>query len=189
MPISAVDTITLAFQHTKRQLLQPFRFWQWTRSGGGRPAGRRDGFGRGFNFLTSFPHQTGPSRQFLQAGWPRNRSRNSRRTNRDFSDYRLCFSDCDAVRQQRDAVRSFRQRAGEGMSHPPGMEPQARPRMEIFPLATGFHACRLWPGWLSWSEFPLLLLSEWDGLLRHASTCCRWSCAESSYSSCCYFLL
>ena len=31
MPISAVDTISLAFQHTKRQLAQPFRFWQWTR--------------------------------------------------------------------------------------------------------------------------------------------------------------
>ena len=31
MPISAVDTISLAFEHTKRQLLQPFRFWQWTR--------------------------------------------------------------------------------------------------------------------------------------------------------------
>ena len=31
MPISAVDTITLAFQHTKRQLVQPFRFGQWTR--------------------------------------------------------------------------------------------------------------------------------------------------------------
>jgi hypothetical protein len=31
LPISAVDTISLAFQHTKRQLAQPFRFWQWTR--------------------------------------------------------------------------------------------------------------------------------------------------------------
>jgi len=31
MPISAVDTISLAFQHTKRQLFQPFRFGQWTR--------------------------------------------------------------------------------------------------------------------------------------------------------------
>jgi hypothetical protein len=31
LPISAVDTINLAFQHTRRQLLQPFRFWQWTR--------------------------------------------------------------------------------------------------------------------------------------------------------------
>jgi len=31
LPISAVDTITLAFQHSKRQLIQPFRFWQWTR--------------------------------------------------------------------------------------------------------------------------------------------------------------
>jgi hypothetical protein len=31
MPISAVDTISLAFEHTKRQLFQPFRFGQWTR--------------------------------------------------------------------------------------------------------------------------------------------------------------
>lgn len=31
MPISAVDTISLAFQHTKRQLAQPFRFGQWLR--------------------------------------------------------------------------------------------------------------------------------------------------------------
>lgn len=31
MPISAVDTISLAFEHTKRQLFRPFRFGQWTR--------------------------------------------------------------------------------------------------------------------------------------------------------------
>jgi hypothetical protein len=31
LPISAVDVITLAFQHTKRQLFQPFRLGQWTR--------------------------------------------------------------------------------------------------------------------------------------------------------------
>ncbi len=31
MPISAVDAIPLAFQHTKQQLLQPFRLGQWTR--------------------------------------------------------------------------------------------------------------------------------------------------------------
>jgi hypothetical protein len=31
LPISAIDTIGLAFEHTKRQLTQPFRFWQWTR--------------------------------------------------------------------------------------------------------------------------------------------------------------
>jgi hypothetical protein len=29
--ISAVDAVSLAMQHTKRQLFQPFRFWQWTR--------------------------------------------------------------------------------------------------------------------------------------------------------------
>ena len=31
MPISAVDSITLAFEHTKRQLFKPFRFGQWAR--------------------------------------------------------------------------------------------------------------------------------------------------------------
>ncbi|HVO79328.1 MAG TPA: hypothetical protein VMT28_01280 [Terriglobales bacterium] len=31
MPISAVDAISLAFQHTKQQLLQPFRMGQWAR--------------------------------------------------------------------------------------------------------------------------------------------------------------
>lgn len=31
MPISAVDTITLAVEHTKQQLFKPFRFGQWTR--------------------------------------------------------------------------------------------------------------------------------------------------------------
>lgn len=31
MPISAVDCISLAFEHTKRQLFKPFRFGQWGR--------------------------------------------------------------------------------------------------------------------------------------------------------------
>ncbi|HEX4487516.1 MAG TPA: hypothetical protein VH088_14690 [Terriglobales bacterium] len=31
MPISAVDAISPAFHHTKQQLFQPFRFWQWAR--------------------------------------------------------------------------------------------------------------------------------------------------------------
>lgn len=31
MPISAVDAINPAFQHTKQQLFQPFRLWQWAR--------------------------------------------------------------------------------------------------------------------------------------------------------------
>lgn len=31
MPISAVDSISLAVEHTKRQLFRPFRFGQWTR--------------------------------------------------------------------------------------------------------------------------------------------------------------
>ena len=31
MPISAVDTVNLAFEHMRRQLFRPFRFWQWVR--------------------------------------------------------------------------------------------------------------------------------------------------------------
>jgi hypothetical protein len=31
LPLSAVDTINFAIDHTKRQLFQPFRFWQWTK--------------------------------------------------------------------------------------------------------------------------------------------------------------
>ena len=71
MPISAVDTITLAFQHTKRQLLQPFRFWQWTRLAVVGLLAGETGSGGGVNFPTSFPHQTGSSRHFLLQGWPK----------------------------------------------------------------------------------------------------------------------
>ena len=71
MPISAVDTITLAFQHTKRQLLQPFRFWQWTRLAVVGLLAGETGSGGGFNFPTSFPHQTGSSRHFLDQALPK----------------------------------------------------------------------------------------------------------------------
>ncbi len=71
MPISAVDTITLAFQHAKRQLLQPFRFGQWIRLAVvGLLAGEM-GSGGSFKFPMSFPHQTGSSRHFLQQDWPK----------------------------------------------------------------------------------------------------------------------
>ena len=69
MPISAVDTITLAFQHTKRQLVQPFRFWQWTRLAVvGLLAGEM-GSG-GFNVPSNFniPQQTGNSRHLVDSG-------------------------------------------------------------------------------------------------------------------------
>lgn len=62
MPISAVDTISLAFQHAKRQLLQPFRFGQWVRLAFvGLLAGEL-GSGSNFNFPSSFtgPHQNSP---------------------------------------------------------------------------------------------------------------------------------
>ena len=67
MPISAVDTITLAFQHAKRQLVQPFRFWQWTRLAlVGLLAGEMGSSG-GCNAPANFnfPQQTGTSRHLL----------------------------------------------------------------------------------------------------------------------------
>jgi hypothetical protein len=74
LPISAVDTITLAFQHTRRQLLQPFRFWQWTRLAiVGLLAGEAGSSG-GFNFPTNFnipiPRHPNSSENFFGAGLP-----------------------------------------------------------------------------------------------------------------------
>lgn len=73
MPISAVDTITLAFQHTKRQLIQPFRFWQWTRLAAvGLLAGEAGSSGS-FHFPSNFnfPQQSGSSRHFLAQEFPK----------------------------------------------------------------------------------------------------------------------
>jgi hypothetical protein len=72
VPISAVDTITLAFQHTRRQLLQPFRFWQWTRLAiVGLLAGEAGSSG-GFNFPTNFnlPQHPHSSENFFSTVLP-----------------------------------------------------------------------------------------------------------------------
>jgi len=71
LPISAVDTITLAFQHTKRQLVQPFRFWQWSKLAlVGLLAGEM-GSGGSFNFPTNFNSQSsGSSRHFMEGNFP-----------------------------------------------------------------------------------------------------------------------
>lgn len=72
MPISTSETITLAFQHTKRQLFQPFRIWQWTRLAiVGLLAGEAGSSG-GFNVPTNFkiPQQSDSSQNFLPAGLP-----------------------------------------------------------------------------------------------------------------------
>ena len=69
MPISAVDTISLAVQHTKQQLFQPFRVGQWTRLAVvGLLAGELGSSGgcNGSNF--NFPHQP-ISRHFLDPGF------------------------------------------------------------------------------------------------------------------------
>ena len=70
MPISAVDTITLAFQHTKRQLVQPFRFWQWTRLAlVGLLAGEMGSGSCNVPSNFNLPQQTGNSRQLLDTGF------------------------------------------------------------------------------------------------------------------------
>jgi len=72
LPISAVDTITLAFQHTKRQLIQPFRFWQWTRLAAVGLLAGEAGSGGSFHFPSNFnvPQQSESPRHFLAAAFP-----------------------------------------------------------------------------------------------------------------------
>lgn len=71
MPISAVDSISPAFQHAKRQLLQPFRFGQWTRLAFvGLLAGELSS-GGGCNFQAPrFPRNPGGSEHFLAPNFP-----------------------------------------------------------------------------------------------------------------------
>jgi hypothetical protein len=77
LPISAVDTIALAFQHTKKQLFQPFHFWQWTRLAFvGLLAGEMSSGGSRFNFPMSFPQGSSHSHPQFPGGtlpditWP-----------------------------------------------------------------------------------------------------------------------
>lgn len=73
MPISAVDAISPAFQHAKRQLLQPFRFGQWVRLAlVGMLAGEL-GSGGGCNSNINLPstHHPEGTEQFLAQGWPK----------------------------------------------------------------------------------------------------------------------
>jgi hypothetical protein len=71
LPISAVDAISPAFEHTKQQLFKPFRFGQWTRLAFvGLLAGEL-GSGGGCNFHVpqNFP-RTNPQPHFTHAGFP-----------------------------------------------------------------------------------------------------------------------
>ena len=71
MAISAVDTITPAFQHTKRQLFQPFRFGQWSRLAFvGLLAGEL-GSGGSSKFPTSLPRSPGSSGHGLGEIFPK----------------------------------------------------------------------------------------------------------------------
>jgi hypothetical protein len=69
--ISAIDSIGPAFQHAKRQLLQPFRFGQWTRLAlVGLLAGELSS-GGGCNFqVPNFPRHPGGSEHFFASSLP-----------------------------------------------------------------------------------------------------------------------
>lgn len=68
MPISAVDTISLAFQHTKEQLIRPFRLGQWVRLAllGLATGEISSGGGCNFNIPSGAGGHRNPSDQFLQ---------------------------------------------------------------------------------------------------------------------------
>ena len=71
MPISAVDAISPAFQHTKQQLIQPFRAGQWARLAlVGFLAGELSSGGgcNGRNF--QIPTRTGGAQRFVDFGAP-----------------------------------------------------------------------------------------------------------------------
>jgi hypothetical protein len=72
MPISATDTITLAFEHTKRQIIQPFRFWQWTRLAFVGLLAGEAGSGSNFHFPSNFKtaQHSGSSHHILQSLFP-----------------------------------------------------------------------------------------------------------------------
>ncbi len=73
MPISAIDTISLAVEHTKRQLLRPFRLGQWTRLAFVGVLAGEVGSGGSFHFPSNFniPQQGGgSSRNFLEQSFP-----------------------------------------------------------------------------------------------------------------------
>ncbi|HEY6763281.1 MAG TPA: hypothetical protein VI386_00800 [Candidatus Sulfotelmatobacter sp.] len=70
MPISAVDTISLAFQHTKQQLFQPFRLSQWIKLAiVGLLAGEVGSSGGCNSSSFRFPHQ-GASRHLVAQSFP-----------------------------------------------------------------------------------------------------------------------
>jgi hypothetical protein len=71
LPISAVDAISPAFEHTKQQLFKPFRFGQWTRLAFvGLLAGELgSGGGCNFHIPQNFPG-TNPQHHFTLAGFP-----------------------------------------------------------------------------------------------------------------------
>jgi hypothetical protein len=69
LPISAVDSISLAVEHTKQQLFKPFRFGQWTKLAiVGLLAGEL-GSGGGLNRSNfNFPQHPGTSQHFFDSG-------------------------------------------------------------------------------------------------------------------------
>ena len=71
MPISAIDTVSLAFEHTRQQLLRPFRMAQWARLAlVGLLAGELSSGGGCNSHVPQFPHHGGGAPHISGAGFP-----------------------------------------------------------------------------------------------------------------------
>jgi hypothetical protein len=70
LPFSAVDAITPAFEHTKKQLFQPFRFAQWTKLAVvGLLAGELGSSGGCNSSNFNFNQHPGATRHFMDSGF------------------------------------------------------------------------------------------------------------------------
>ena len=70
MPLSAVDAVSPAIQHAKKQLFEPFRFWQWTRLAFVGVLAGELGSSGGCNVPSGFqpPHTQTGSDKFMDPG-------------------------------------------------------------------------------------------------------------------------
>ena len=135
MPISAVDSISLAFHHTKRQLAQPFRSRPVGEVGIRRIACRGTRVSTGFNFPTSFKGPHHPS----AGGFPENRSRNPgsarcRHRGHGLGSF-VVFTYISSVMR----FILFDSVTWSKVPHPGWMGSPARCRLEIFLVEVGLH--------------------------------------------------
>ena len=136
MPISAVDAISPAFEHARQQLVRPFRASQWAKLGlVGLLAGEMSSGGGGCN-PGSFQMPTPPNNsQHFLAALPALDPMLYASLIAVLVVTGFVLLSLVPLREQRDALRSLRQRCGQGMPHLAQLEPAARPGAAFLCLA------------------------------------------------------